>query len=131
MTTLIYCLLLAMLLPYLVKIPVALAMNKLGGYDNAYPRNQQEQLQGFGARALAAHKNAFESLILFSTATLTAIATGHVDTIIEMSAVIYIISRFIYNVCYLCNWPTLRSTFWLVGMICCFTMVWLSLPVPA
>ncbi len=45
--------------------PVAFAMNKLDGYDNKHPREQQSKLTGFGARALAAHQNCFESLPAF------------------------------------------------------------------
>lgn len=63
MTILIICLFIAMVLPIVAKIPVAIAMNNAGGYDNNHPRAQQAKLTGFGARALAAHQNAFESLI--------------------------------------------------------------------
>ena len=84
MNTLIYCLIAAALLPYLVKIPVAVAMNRLGGYDNNHPRDQQAKLQGFGARALAAHQNAFESLIVFSAAILLAIATDTVNESVQL-----------------------------------------------
>ena len=65
MNTLLTCLFIAMLLPYLAKGPVAWAMAKAGGYDNHHPRSQQAQLTGFGARALAGHQNAFESLLIF------------------------------------------------------------------
>ena len=66
MTTLLTCLLIAMLLPYLAKGPVAIAMAKLGGYDNSHPREQQSKLTGYGARAVAGHQNAFESLLYYS-----------------------------------------------------------------
>ena len=77
MTTLIWCLFIAALLPFIAKGPVAYAMNKLGGYNNNHPREQQSNLTGFGARALAAHQNAFESLMIFAPAVLLAIATQH------------------------------------------------------
>ena len=65
MTILIVCLFIACLLPYLAKIPTAIAMkNQPGGYDNNHPRAQQAMLTGFGARAVAAHQNSFESLII-------------------------------------------------------------------
>jgi len=44
MTILILCLFIALLLPYIAKLPVAYAMNKLDGYDNSHPRNQQANL---------------------------------------------------------------------------------------
>ena len=75
LTILIYCLIAAALLPYAAKIPVAFAMANIGGYDNQHPRSQQAKLEGFGARAFAAHQNAFESLLIFAIACLLAIAS--------------------------------------------------------
>ena len=54
MTIIIICLFIATLMPILAKAPLALAMNKAGGYDNRNPREQQKSLSGFGARANAA-----------------------------------------------------------------------------
>ena len=75
MNTLILLTFIGALLPYFSKIPVAIAMHRNGGYDNRHPRQQQAQLTGFGARALAAHQNAFEALIIFGIAMSTAMAT--------------------------------------------------------
>ena len=61
MQTILICLLIAMLLPYIAKVPVAMAMTKLGRYDNNHPRAQQAQLTGVGARVVAGHQNVFES----------------------------------------------------------------------
>ena len=90
MTTLIICLFIAAILPFISKIPLAYAMHKAGGYNNHYPREQQTRLHGFGARALGAHQNSFESLLIFSTAVLTAIATNHVTPTIETLAMVHI-----------------------------------------
>ncbi|CAM3036779.1 MAPEG family protein [Legionella worsleiensis] len=128
MTVLIICLLIAVILPYLAKIPVGYAMQKSGGYDNNHPREQQAKLVGFGARALAAHQNCFESLSVFSTAALTAIATNHVSSGIQILAVVYIVSRVIYNILYLMNCATLRSTVWFIGLASCISILWLCLP---
>lgn len=123
MNTLIICLFIAILLPYLLKLIVAHYMAKEGTYDNHYPREQQARLQGIGARAVAAHQNGFESLLVFSTASLTALATGHVGTNIQLLAVIYIISRVVYNILYLKNLASLRSLIWLVGVVCCLAIL--------
>lgn len=117
MTLLLGCLFIAVILPYLAKIPVAYAMNQLGGYDNNHPRAQQSQLQGFGARALAAHQNSFESLIIFSTAILAALATHTITTTVEFFAVLHIIARVIYHILYLKNLATFRSIVWGVGLL--------------
>lgn len=60
-----WCVMLAWIWVYLSKGPVAMAMNKLGGYDNRNPRAQQAELTGWGARATAAHANGFEAFAPF------------------------------------------------------------------
>ena len=82
MNTLIVCAIIAALLPYLAKAPVAIAMNKLDGYDNRHPRAQQSKLTGFGARALAAHQNSFESLLIFTIALVVVFASNTMKSII-------------------------------------------------
>lgn len=128
MTTLIYCLLIAVLLPYIAKAPVAYAMNKQGGYDNRHPRNQQAQLTGFGARALAAHQNAFEALPVFAIAVLLAVATSHTGQSIQILAVTHIVARIIYNLFYLLNWDKLRSLVWSVGFVASVAIIVKCLP---
>lgn len=128
MTTLIICLLIAVILPYLAKLPLGYAMQKaVGGYDNHHPRSQQASLKGFGARAVAAHYNCFESLAVFATAALTALATNHLSFAIQILAIIYIVSRFIYLTLYLMNLAALRSTVWFIGVVCCLSMMFLCL----
>ncbi|PCI60088.1 MAG: hypothetical protein COB35_10135 [Gammaproteobacteria bacterium] len=116
MTFLIWTLIIAALLPYLAKGPVAHAMSKLGGYDNHHPRAQQGKLTGFGARALAAHQNAFESFMIFAAAVLLAISTNHIGETIQQLATIYIIARVIYNLLYLFNIGILRSVVWFISL---------------
>lgn len=128
MTILISCLFIAAILPYIAKAPVAYAMNKLGGYDNNHPRAQQSKLTGFGARALAAHQNAFESLIVFSAAILTAIATQTINDTIALLAITHIIARILYNLLYLYNVGTLRSIVWAIGLGCSLAIIWQCLP---
>ena len=126
--TLIWCLIIAALLPYIAKIPLAVAMNKAGGYDNHYPREQQANLKGFGARALAAHQNAFESLIIFSIAIVLAISTGNTGEKVQILAMIHIVARVAYNILYLLNIGVLRSLSWAVSAVCSFAIMWHCLP---
>lgn len=123
MNTLIFSLIAAALLPYIAKIPLAIAMHKEGGYDNHHPREQQAKLHGFGARALAAHQNAFESLIVFSIAILLAIATDTVSKNIEILALLHVGFRIIYHVLYLLNIGTFRSASWVVAIGCSFIIM--------
>ncbi len=120
---LIYCLISAALLPYVAKVPLALAMKQQGsgnlaGYDNENPRSQQKQLTGFGSRCLAAHENSFEALMVFAAAIVLTIATGNTDQQAVILASIFILSRILYLVFYWINWDKLRSAVWGVGIFC-------------
>ncbi|MFQ3209882.1 MAG: putative MAPEG superfamily protein [Colwellia sp.] len=128
MTILIFCLFLALLLPLLAKGPVAYAMAKLGGYNNNHPRAQQSKLTGFGARALAAHQNAFESVILFAPAIVLALATGNIQQEIVVLAVIHVIARLLYNIFYLLDISLLRSIVWVIATLCSFTIILQCIP---
>lgn len=116
MATLIVTLCIAALLPYFAKIPLAIAMHKSGGYNNNHPRSQQAKLTGFGARALAAHQNAFESFIIFAPAVLLAIFTKNTGVFIEQLAITHIVARVLYNLAYLANIGIFRSLIWAVGI---------------
>lgn len=125
---LINCLIIAVLLPYVAKVPLAIAMKqqgegKLSGYDNQLPREQQKKLTGFGARCLAAHENSFEALIIFSAALLLTIVTGNVDVFSVISSVVFIFCRIAYLICYWGNWDKLRSTVWAIALISNLTMM--------
>jgi uncharacterized MAPEG superfamily protein len=124
MTTLIICLFIAALLPFIAKIPVAIAMHNMGGYNNNHPRAQQAKLTGFGARAFAAHQNAFESLLIFAPAILLAIATQNTGVFIEQLAITHIVARVLYNIVYLMNIGVIRSLIWGVGIISSFTIIY-------
>jgi uncharacterized MAPEG superfamily protein len=124
MTTLILCLFIAALLPFIAKIPVAIAMHKMGGYNNNHPRAQQAKLTGFGARAFAAHQNAFESLLIFAPAVLLAITTQNTGVFIEQLAITHIIARVLYHIAYLMNIGVIRSLIWGVGIMSSFAIIY-------
>lgn len=124
MSTIIICLFISVLLCYLSRLPVAIAMNKArGGYNNQYPREQQSSLDGFGARAVAAHQNSFEALLVFSTAAITAIASNHITPMVEYLSITYVVLRVIYHALYLLDQAALRSLVWSIGLICCLTIL--------
>ncbi|KAF7767508.1 hypothetical protein PCIT_a4409 [Pseudoalteromonas citrea] len=127
MTTLLICALVAVLLPYLAKLPVAIEMNKLGGYDNRHPRAQQSKLEGFGARALAAHQNSFESLIVFSVALAVVLGSNNVNAVTEYLAITHIVARILYCAFYYMNIDKLRSLVWLVGIGSAVGMIGVSI----
>ncbi len=127
MTILLICALLAVLMPYLAKAPIAFAMNKLDGYDNKHPRDQQAKLTGFGARALAAHQNCFEALAVFAVALAVVLGTSNVHQITELLAITHIIARILYCVFYYLNLDVLRSLVWFVGLGSAVAMIVVSI----
>jgi uncharacterized MAPEG superfamily protein len=123
MTVLLLCLFVMVLLPFLSKIPMAIAMSRLGGYDNNYPREQAAKLDGFGARAVGAHQNSFEALSIFATVVLAAMATNHTGFFIQILAVFYVVTRLVYHVLYLMNFASMRSLVWAIGYLCCLIIL--------
>ncbi|MHC8335017.1 MAPEG family protein [Pseudomonas sp. LB3P25] len=114
-----WCVFISALLIFVAKIPVAKAMNEQGGgYDNHLPRQQQAQLTGFGARALAAHQNCFEAFILFAVGVLMAHTTQTAGWLIDLLAIIFVITRIIYLLCYWTDLAWQRSLVWFVGLVC-------------
>lgn len=113
-----WCVFISALLIYMAKIPVAKAMNEQGGYDNHLPRQQQAQLTGFGARALAAHQNSFEAFLLFAVGVLMAHTTQTTGWLIDTLAIIFVIARIIYLLCYWADLAWQRSLVWFVGLVC-------------
>lgn len=122
MSALLTTLLIAMFLPYLAKIPLIKAMNERGGYDNRHPRQQQAALEGFGARANAAHYNSFEALMVYACAVLITVSLGTVDAVAIALGWTFVVARIGYMVCYWLDKATIRSLIWLVSMIASFGM---------
>ena len=116
MTTPLICLFLAMLLPYVARVPVAIGMGKAqGGYDNNTPRLQQLKLEGLPQRALGAHKNSFEALLIFASALFIA-SQGEVDaTRLNQLCMVFVGARVAYILTYLADMAIGRSVFWFVG----------------
>ena len=113
-----WCVFISAVLVFLARMPVTRAMKEQGGYDNHLPRQQQMQLTGLGAWALAAHQNSFEAFILFAVGVLMAHTTQTVGWLIDCLAIIFVITRVIYLVCYWKDLAWQRSLVWLVGFIC-------------
>lgn len=113
-----WCVFISAVLIYLARIPVTSAMKEQGGYDNHLPRQQQMQLSGLGARAVAAHQNSFEAFMLFAVGVLMAHTTQTAGWLIDCLAIIFVVSRVIYLVCYWKDLAWQRSMVWLVGLIC-------------
>ncbi|TVT85549.1 MAPEG family protein [Pseudomonas sp. H3(2019)] len=113
-----WCVFISALLIFIARIPVAKAMKEQGGYNNHLPRAQQVQLTGFGARALAAHQNSFEAFLLFAVGVLMAHTTQTAGWLVDGLAIIFVIARVIYLLCYWADLAWQRSLVWFVGLVC-------------
>ena len=127
MTTPFWCLLVASFIPFLLGfVSHYFRYKQLGSIDNKYPRLQQAQLTGAGARAQAAEENAFEALPVFAAAVFVAhLAGANVGTAALLS-VIFIAARLLHAIAYLANIDLLRTLFFVVGLGCCIGLFVIS-----
>ncbi|UTA47850.1 MAPEG family protein [Simiduia sp. 21SJ11W-1] len=124
----IFCLLLAALMIVISKAPVAVAMARLDGrYDNRNPRAQQARLEGFGARALAAHQNTIEAFPVFAAGVLAALWAGADGLWTNALSVTFVVARIGYLVLYWYDWDKVRSLVWGVGLLSSLTLMGLAL----
>jgi uncharacterized MAPEG superfamily protein len=112
MTTALWCVLVAGLLPY-----AGAAAAKLGTrFDNHQPRAWLAAQEGWRARANAAQANAFEAFPLFAIAVLVATVRHAPAARIDLLALLFVGARVAYFVTYLADLATLRSVVWLIGV---------------
>ncbi len=119
MTTAFWCVLVAALLPYL-----ATMIAKVGGarFNNRDPRVWLERQQGFRKRAHNAQLNGFEAFPFFAAAVIVAHLAHAPQNRVDIVAVIFILARLAYLVCYLADWHWLRSLVWMIGWLACLTI---------
>ena len=112
MTIAFACILFMGILPI---ICAGIAKKGFEGYDNSRPREWLAKQTGFRARANAAQANTFESLPLFFAAVIIASFANGSQGRIDILAVAFVIARCLFVVCYLLDWPTLRTIAWTLG----------------
>lgn len=117
MTIVVICMAIVVFMPMLAKVPLALMMNKSGGYDNRLPREQQKALKGLGARAKAAHENCFEATTFFAPTVLLVLALNAVNDTTAYLCIAFVVCRLVYLACYWADWHLARSVFWGIGMV--------------
>lgn len=121
MTTALWVLLVTLLLPI-----VCAGLSKAGGtdrYDNANPRDWLARRTGRQARANAAQSNSWEALATYVAGLLAAFIGGADPASVATVAVVFLVARIAYIVCYLADLATLRSIVWLVGFGSCVCLV--------
>lgn len=126
MTVAFWCVLIALLLPFVCTSIAKFSSGRFSLRQNHDPRAFLEKLEGLPRRAHAAQLNSFEAIPAFVAAVVIADIVGNAEQVTQdVLAVLYITSRLLYIICYLADWAALRSVVWFagVGLIISFFVV--------
>lgn len=117
MTLAYWCVLIAIVLPYLGTASAKFLGPGYGARANRDPRAFLATLEGWRKRAGNAQLNGFEVTPAFAAAVIIAhLAGGAEQALLDRLAVAFVVSRIVYFACYLADWGPLRSLVWFVGM---------------
>ena len=72
---------------------------------------------GWAGRAVRAHHNMLENLVLFAALVLVAIAAGRTNSTTLLGAQLFFWARLAYALVYLAGIPWLRTAVWLVSVV--------------
>lgn len=114
MTIALWCVLVAAFLPF----SFALAAKASKRFDNATPRDYLEQSTGWRKRAHWAQLNSFEAFPPFAAAVIIAHMVAGANATADLLAIVFIVLRVLYGLCYIANQATLRSLVWFGGIAC-------------
>lgn len=117
-----WCVLVAALLPmvcsYLAKGGGSgKSRGKDGGFDNRDPRGWLARQTGWQARANAAQTNSFEALPFFIGAVVIAHQLGAAQTLLDLTAMLWVFLRIFYIMMYVSDMPTARSAIWAAAFL--------------
>jgi len=127
MTTPFWCLLVAILMPYVLSgVGSYFRAKRFGSIDNRHPRAQAAALEGVGARAYAAQQNAWEALPVFGLSAVVAHLAGADAGSSALASMIFIAARVMHAVFYLADLATLRSLAFMVGFFSCLWLIGLA-----
>ena len=121
MTIAYWCVLAAILLPY---ICFGIARNRGRGLhgerlrDNRNPRHFPNRIEGLAKRAWDAQLNSFESLPGFAAAVIIAHLAHAPQNQIDILATVWVLVRVAYVVFYLTDKSTFRSSAQFVSLAC-------------
>lgn len=114
MTTALWMVLLAVLLPYLWAV-----LAKVGpGYDNRAPREFLANVTGWRKRADWAQQNSFEALAGFAAAAIIAHIVVGPNARADALAIGFIAFRLLHGLLYILDKGTLRSLAWIGAFSC-------------
>jgi uncharacterized MAPEG superfamily protein len=110
---------------YLPYILVAIGRFQVG-FDMGAPRASFDKLPDYAKRANWAHQNSFETFITFAAAALMAYVTKQDSAYVGNLALSFVVSRFLFSVFYIINFPIGRSLMFGVGSFATATIMIMS-----
>lgn len=117
MTIAYWCVLAAIMLPYVATIWAKASAGNFTPKDNHDPRAFLATVQGVSKRANNAQQNGFEITPAFAAAVIIAhLAAGAEQGLLDQLAIAFVCSRALYTLCYIADWAVLRSLVWFVGV---------------
>lgn len=128
MTTPFWCLLIAVVIPYLLAgVGAYLRVQQLGSLDANHPRVQALELRGAAARAYAAQLNAWEALAVFGAAVFMAHFLGADAGQSATASLIFVGARVLHPVMYIADLAILRTVAFAAGFLSCLWLFWLGI----
>lgn len=120
MTTELYWLTLTALMTALFWVPYILDRIAVRGLLTAIgnPAPDAKPQSGWAQRAMAAHSNALENLVIFAALVLVAHSIGISNEVTTTAAGVYFLARFAHFVVYVIGIPGLRTLAFAVGWAC-------------
>lgn len=116
MTVAFWCVLAALLAPYLLSVAARSQTARSGYVDD--PRAYSERLTGWHRRAHLAHLNAFEAVPAIVAGVMVAEFAHAPRAYIDALAVAFIAFRAVHAACYIADKPMWRSHAWRLGILC-------------
>lgn len=104
---------------------------KLGGSGfpasgNHNPREVLESLDGYRKRAHWAQLNSYEAFPPFAAAVIIAHIAQADQQWIDNLAIAFVVFRLLYGICYIKDWPAMRSAVWGCGLACVIALFVIS-----
>lgn len=79
-------------------------------------RDNMPALTGWVGRAMRAHQNMLENLVLFAALLFVAVVSGRTNDATLAGAQLFVWARLVYAIVYLAGVPWLRTAVWIASM---------------
>jgi uncharacterized MAPEG superfamily protein len=97
------------------------------GFDLGAPRASFDKLPDYAKRANWAHQNSFETFVTFTAAAFMAYLTQQNSPYVANLAIAFVVSRFLFSIFYIINFPLGRSLMFGIGSFATVTLMIMSI----